>query len=278
MNTRMDKYKDIQEDVPSRASKNKELYKQVYNAYDEYENLIVPSNSKEITLEELQKEITTRSDYQKQKDLRDFKEDNINNKVIRKEKIKEKQRKEIEIYDIKQLLDKAVSEKKEESLVELSLTNDNYLKKLKIDELKTSNNVTNIELIKDIYNEQIKEFNEQDVGDEFAQNDELLETANLSLEILSDLKGDDDKTVISAPIKSDELPKDIEEESFYSSEFKFSKKDFENKKYDDNITYEDDTEIDSSNNKFFLKVFLIIFCLSLVIMLIVYLFNYLNRV
>ncbi|MBQ8219070.1 MAG: hypothetical protein IJZ79_04885, partial [Bacilli bacterium] len=252
-----------------------------YNAYDEYENLIVPSNAKEITLEELKKEIITRDDYHKNKEYHDIKEDNINNnKVIRKEKIKEKQRQENEIYDIKELLNKAVSEKKEESLIESTLTDDNYLKKLKIDELKTSNEVTNIELIKDIYNEQIKEFKEQDINDEFAQNEELLETANLSLEILSDLKGEDDKTIISAPIKDEALPKDIEDESFYSSKYKFSKKDFDDKKYKDNILDdEEDEEIEKDNNhKFFFKILMLIFGISLVLIIVVYLFNYFNRV
>ena len=53
MNTRMDKYREEREmvnsnDIPKRSDKNKELYRQVYNAYDEFENLIVPSNVKEI--------------------------------------------------------------------------------------------------------------------------------------------------------------------------------------------------------------------------------------
>ena len=40
MGTRMDKYNNSSE-IPRRSDKNKELYKQIYNAYDEFENLVV---------------------------------------------------------------------------------------------------------------------------------------------------------------------------------------------------------------------------------------------
>ena len=71
MSSRMDKYKNTRETeeyIPTRSDKNKELYKQIYNAYDEFENLVVPSNAKEITPMELKKEITSRSDYHKMKE------------------------------------------------------------------------------------------------------------------------------------------------------------------------------------------------------------------
>ena len=51
MGNRMDKYNDSNVDnIPKRSDRNKELYKQIYNAYDEFENLVVPSNAKEIDL------------------------------------------------------------------------------------------------------------------------------------------------------------------------------------------------------------------------------------
>ena len=37
MSTRMDKYKN-DDVIPTRSDKNKELYRQIYNAYDEFEN------------------------------------------------------------------------------------------------------------------------------------------------------------------------------------------------------------------------------------------------
>ena len=56
MSSRMDKYKNTRETeeyIPTRSDKNKELYKQIYNAYDEFENLVVPSNAREINPSEL---------------------------------------------------------------------------------------------------------------------------------------------------------------------------------------------------------------------------------
>ena len=114
MGSRMDKYNNC--DIPKRSEKNKTLYKQIYNAYDEFENLVVPSNAKEIDLDGLKKEITSRDEYRKVKDYSDI----TNNKVVRKEIVQEEQKKENEIYDINELLNKAVKDnQKEEEQVEM---------------------------------------------------------------------------------------------------------------------------------------------------------------
>lgn len=183
----MDKYKeqrDNEENIPTRSDKFKGLYKQVYNAYDEFENLIIPSNSREIDLSDLQREIKNRDDYQKVKEYNDI--ISTNNQVIRKEQAKEKQRQENEIYDIKELLNKAVEEKKKPELIGPTLSNENYLKRLKLDDHDSSK--TNLEKVKEMYNEIEEDSKEED--------ESLLKTANLSLEILSDLKGEDRKSVV----------------------------------------------------------------------------------
>ena len=90
MGSRMDKYKNINENaVPKRSDRNKELYRQIYNAYDEFENLVVPSNAKEIDLAGLKKEITSRDEYKQVRDYSDI----TNNKVVRKEIVQEEQKK-----------------------------------------------------------------------------------------------------------------------------------------------------------------------------------------
>ena len=272
MSSRMDKYKDqANEDmVPTRSDKNKELYKQIYNAYDEFENLIVPSNAREIKPSELKKVITSRQEYRQKKDYDDItsKEPKTNNMIIRKEKILEEQKQEEEIYDINELLNKATSENKKPELIEPTLSNEDYLKKLKLDSRKT-----NIEQVKEMY---------EDIQEEAKEEDEaLMKTANLSLEILSDLKGDSSKTVVSAPIKDDELPEDNTMD-FYSNTYKFSKKDFEDKEYEE-VTEEDDEEEeedddeDSGNGKFFFKILLLIFGLILVALVVVYFIGYFNK-
>lgn len=276
MGSRMDKYSG-NSDIPKRSVKNKELYKQIYNAYDDFENLVVPSNVKEIDVSSLKMEITSRDEYRKVKDFSDI----TNNKVVRKEKIKEVQKKETEIYDINELLNKAVKDKKQEDVGGNTITSDSYLKKLRLDDTRT-----NLEIVKEMYEEIKKETEDE--------SEELLKTANLSLDILSDLRGEHDDTMIQAPIK-EEFMSD-EDKRFYSSEFKFSKKDFDDKKLDNNVELEFnddklnaknmdideedfyDDEMSDSNGKFFFKILLLIFGLILVVVVAIYLLNYFNRI
>ena len=265
MSSRMDKYKN-EESIPTRSDKNKELYKQIYNAYDEFENLIVPSNAREINPSELKKEITSRQDYHKQKDIDDITNNKTNNSVIRKEKITIEQKQEEEIYDINELLNKATSDNKKPELNTQVLSNEDYLKRLKLD-----NRRTNIEQVKEMYDEIKEESMEED--------ESLMKTANLSLEILSDLKGDSDKTLVSAPIKNEELPDDVKDTDFYSNTYKFSKKDFENKDTDTEEDDDDDFYMeDNGSGKFFFKILMLIFGIILVILILVYFINYFNRV
>ena len=255
MGSRMDKYNN-NSDVPKRSEKNKELYKQIYNAYDDFENLVVPSNVKEIDLDGLKKEVTSRDEYRKIKDYSEV----TNNKVVRKERVTLEQKKENEIYDINELLNKVVKDnKKVEEEVTLMAT-DSYLKKLKLDETKT-----NLDAVKEMYEEIKKETEDE--------NEELLKTANLSLEILSDLKGDNDNTMIEAPIKSEFISE--EDNQFYSNKYKFSKKDFEEKEMDEGSFDEEETD---GNGKFFFKILLLIFGIAMVVVIGIYLFSYFNRV
>ena len=112
------------------------------------------------------------------------------------------------------------------------------------------------------------------------ESEELLKTANLSLEILSDLKGDNDNTMIEAPIKDEFL--DEEDNQFYSNKYQFSKKDFEDKNnnnIDDNEEDEDDFYDDNDGNgKFFFKILLLIFGFAIVVVIAIYLISYFNRV
>lgn len=266
MSSRMDKYNN-NTDIPSRSSKNKELYKQIYNAYDEFENLVIPSNAREINPHNLKKEILSRQEYKAKKDY-DIVSKPTNNTVIRKEKILEEQKQEDDVYDINELLNKATAEKKKPDLIEPSLANDGYLKKLKLD-----NRRTNIEQVKEMYEDIQEEANDEDEA--------LMKTANLSLEILSDLKGDSDKTVVSAPIKNEELPEDSRENDFYSNTYKFSKRDFEDKRYREKNDDEEDDEDDDSDEgggKFFFKILMLIFGILLIVLMLIYFINYFGKV
>ena len=266
MGMRMDKYKNETE-VPTRSNKNQELYKQIYNAYDEFENLVVPSNSREITMSDLKKEISSREEYHDKKDYVDILNKKTDDDAVKKKK-KYKQDEE-QVYDIKELLSKAVSEKDNTVDSTIPLSNGDYLKKIKLDSKKT-----NIEQVKEIYDNVL--------DDEINDDESLLKTANLSLEILSDLKSDNDKTVIEAPIKDSELPKDVSDNDFYSSKYKFNKKDFEGKdSYIEEETEDeedDDFREEHGGYKKFFKVMLLVFGILLVIILLFYIFNFFNRV
>ena len=263
----MDKYKQekLEDYIPTRSAKNKELYKQIYNAYDEFENLIVPPNAREINPQELKKEITSRQDYRKRKEYDDITNngEQINNTIVRKEKIIEEQKQEEEIYDINELLNKATAENKKPELIEPTLANKDYLKKLKLDSRKT-----NIEQVKEMY---------EDLQEEAIMEDEsLMKTANLSLEILSDLKGDGDKTNMVAPIKADEMPDDTRQNDFYSNTYKFTKDDFEDEEDDDeeDEEEEEDRYSDKGNSKFFFKIAMLIFGILLVVLILIYFIGY----
>lgn len=257
MGSRMDKYNNSS-DVPTRSERNKELYKQIYNAYDEFENLVVPSNSKEIDLSGLKKEITSRDEYKRAKDYGDI----TNNKIVRKEIVNLEQKKENEIYDINELLNKAVKDNKKEDEELSMMTTDSYLKKLKLDDGRTK-----LDVMKEMY----EDIQKENIDD----NEDLLKTANLSLEILSDLKGDNDNTMIEPPIKEEFL--DEEDNQFYSNKYKFNKKDFEDNDVSEEADLLDEDD-DSGNSKFFLKILLLIFGIAMVVVIGIYLFSYFNRV
>lgn len=268
MSSRMDKYNNLNQEIPTRSNKNKKLYTQIYNAYDDFENLIVPSNSKEIDFKDLKKEITSRQEYRERKAYRDITSGNDSNKAIRKERIHEERKKENEIYDINLLLNKAVNENKKNDLVENNMSSGDYLKKLKLDNRKT-----NIEQVKEVYD---------NMQEELEEDESLMKTANLSLEILSDLKGDNDITMVSAPIKDEELPKDEKETDFYSKDFKFSKKDFDDKDYEVDSESDDEEDDDffeeNGDGKLFFKILLLVFGIALIGVIIYFLITYFNRV
>ena len=140
--------------------------------------------------------------------------------------------------------------------------------------LKLDNRKTNIEQVKEMYS---------NIKDDGEEDESLLKTANLSLEILSDLKSDNDTTMVSAPIKNEELLED-DENDFYSNKYKFSKKDFEDKdcKSDDDEEEDDDDDDDfqksNNNGKFFLKVLLLIFGILLIAGVLFFIIKYLNKV
>ena len=209
MESRMEKY--YEKDLTSfeRTKKNQELYKDVSKEISDLENLPVPDNSNEIDLDGLKKIIYSRDEYRKNKEREVVKEE----PVVKNE--------EKRVYDINILLENAKNEINRSNEV--------------INEKKINHNfLTSLEEEKIPYHEDAIELS----NEETAKKDEV-SGDSLPLDLLVDLKGDDN-TIVTDPIVKDEVTmiKKIKDgETFYSGSFNFTKKDFD--EADDNLLEED---------------------------------------
>lgn len=244
MESRMDKYYREKPQEFSRTKKNQNLYREVYGSYTDLDYLPVSDNSSEIDVEKLREIVSSREDYHK-------KQNNI-------EKIEEpdKKIKENKSYDINELIEKARSSKPKVVDKKENIDSYKFLKTLESQEL----------LKKDIENAK----KEETIKEEQKGNN------TLSLDILSDLKGD---TVLVDPVFNTK-PKDNEDnnsldipvnktvkeddKSFYSGSYKFSSKDF----FDDDISK-------IENNHSFIKIIFIIIVIAICIAGIYFLINFL---
>ena len=203
MESRMEKY--YKEDMSNfeRSKKNQMLYKEVSREISDLDNLPIPDNSNEIDLDGLKQIISSRDEYRKSKELeRTF----ISNKPLVEEP------KEERVYDINVLLENAKNEVNRSNVVENKKTiNVNFLTTL--EEANIPNNEDAIEVSMPLPEKK-----------EVVSN-----TDSLPLDILMDLKGNEN-TVVTDPIVKEEVTmiKEIKDgETFYSGSFSFSKKDFD---------------------------------------------------
>ena len=153
------------------------------------------------------------------------------------------------MYDVKDMIKEAKDARKTEINEEKE---ENYLKKLNLDLEKT-----NLEKMKEMY---------MDVTLSEDEEEKLSNTANLSLEILSDLKGDNENTVVTDPIQRDD---DVinEDKTFYSNNYSFKNEDF----------FESDEEIEEKDNKYLFKIILIILFIILLAIISIYFIGYFGR-
>jgi len=225
MESRMEKY--YKEDITTfeRSKKNQHLYKTVSKEISELENLPIPDNSNEIDLEGLKQIISSRDEYRKTKELeRTF---TSNRPLV------EPSKKEEKVYDINVLLETAKNEVNSQNKKEnKKIINTNFLTSL--EEANIPNNDDALELIEELPKKK-----------EVPSN-----TDSLPLDILMDLKGDDN-TIVTDPIVKEEVTmiKEIKDgETFYSGSFSFSKKDFD----------EDDDDFYEEKSHTGIKIFLLI--------------------
>ena len=292
MRTRLDKYLNETDDAPKRTKKNNELYEEI--KHSEISNLHIGSNAKVIGDNKSQIDIDKLKDileknYQEQPKRRSVNFDLTEEEEVELEKTRE--------YDINAILEKARAEKEvdyeQERLKKIRDTQYDILKNLEVDseaESKAANEKTKEELL-DLINtitlneKQTKKIQEEDFSEEE-------DTGELDpLDILSDLRGDENTVVAGAKEFQEELEKeeaksenseDLEkkeaerkqiqealdedvDDSFYTNSMSFSKKDFD---------FFDDDENGAGN--IVVKILIVIVFIAVVVGIVIFLNEFLN--
>ena len=189
MESRMKKYytEELKEDA-QRTKKNAHLYRQIYGAYDEFENLKLPVSDNEIDITDIGTSVTSREEYRKMKEYGSI--TNKNARIVKEDKM-EDVKPNIEsnnrVYNINEML-ASVKGNRANMDDKVVSTSANYLHTLQTDEeIKTD-----LEKVKEMYNKISEEFDKEEEMDQKSD----VSTGTLSLELLSDLKSDKDTEVM----------------------------------------------------------------------------------
>lgn len=231
MESRMEKY--YKEDLSSfnRTKRNEKLYREISSEISNLDNLPIPDNLSEIDINGLKEIISSRDEYRKSKELKE------RDTFRREEILREEQKENNRIYDINVLLENAKNEINKSAEVnkeEDKKIDANFLTSLEDANIPVADDA--IELSEQLPEQEEKESN----------------TDSLPLDILVDLKGDDN-TSVTDPIVKEEVTmiKKIKEgETFYSGSFNFSKKDFDE---------DDDEKLFEEKSHTGIKIFFLIF-------------------
>lgn len=202
MESRMGKYEE--DGLLSRSKRNQKLYQDISGIAD-LDNLPIPDNSNEIDINGLKEIIASRDEYRKSKNLK-LDDSYVDNDISGNSKNKENK-----IYDINVLLENAKNEINRSAEV----TNDKKIDTNFLTSLEEEDSIPPADDAIEISNTVANKTNSN--------------TDSLPLDILADLKGNED-TKITDPIVKDEVTmirKMKDGETFYSGSFSFSKKDFE---------------------------------------------------
>ena len=204
MESRMEKYYKDTPEFFERSKRNQNLYKNISENINDLDNLPIPDNSNEIDIDGLKQIISSRDEYRK---VREKNRTFVNDEELSHIKENSKNR----VYDINVLLENAKNEvNKNNAVVGKKLINANFLTDLE------DANIPNNDLAMDLSSAVVEEHKSSS------------NTDSLPLDILVDLKGNDN-TVVTDPIVKDEvtmIEKIKEGETFYSGSFNFTKKDF----------------------------------------------------
>ena len=239
MESRMERYDEVDINDYQRSKKNATLYKEIYGNYSDLEDLPIPENTNEIEIDSLNSIVGSRVSKRKEE---------VKNQDYELEDLEDNHEDSEKVYDINELLEKAkVENAKVKKEVTVNKNMPNYLANLESDKSTKDiiskydgNDDDDMPIVKEVV---IEEEANDKKGD-----------STLSLDILSDLKPSGN-TLVSEPMITEEDIKENQDKEFFSSELKFDKKDFA--KGDD-----DEEFFEEENNHTFLKVILIIIGLS----------------
>lgn len=239
MESRMERYDEVDINDYQRSKKNATLYKEIYGNYSDLEDLPMPENTNEIEIDSLNSIVGSRVSKRKEE---------VKNQDYELEDLEDNHEDSEKVYDINELLEKAkVENAKVKKEVTVNKNMPNYLANLESDKSTKDiiskydgNDDDDMPIIKEVVIE-------EEVNDKKGDS-------TLSLDILSDLKPSGN-TLVSEPMITEEDIKENQDKEFFSSELKFDKKDFA--KGDD-----DEEFFEEENNHTFLKVILIIIGLS----------------
>ena len=292
MKARINKYyDDTPSFAPRRTAKNNELYEEIKKS--EIENFDIGSNAKVIGNNEAQIDINKLKDileknYQEVPKRRSLKLDIPEEEEIEMEKTKE--------YDINAILEKAREEKEvdyqRERLKKVRDTQYDILKNLEVEQeepkSKAADERTKEELLdliqtinlNETQNKTIKALAEEEKEEEI-ELDEDTDTELDPLDILNDLRGDENTVVAGAKEFENELKeaqekKEKEEiaealdedvdDSFYTSSMSFNKNDFA-----------DFSDLEESKaSRILIKILIVIVFLAIIASIVIFLNDFLN--
>ncbi len=223
LTSRMERYYKPSNHTSKRSERNQELYREIYEdgEYSNIEGIATIEKSNEVDITKIKNMLKNREQYQKQRQFRQMIKEPI--QTVEEEKPTFEAEKN---YDIRDILNKAKNNKKEEEKYHrLDHTGYNILKNLKEKSMQK--------------NEHPDELRE--LIDTITSNSELnqLATRELSLDLFDDLKSEENtvienrdsiKALLEEAKKEDQMKKKEKEEmdqSFYTSSLNFGDDDFE---------------------------------------------------
>ena len=250
MDSRMNKYYENDELGNTRLKKNENLYKEINNYEVKSNTTIIGESEASIDVEKIKKILDTKyNEVPKRQSIRlEEKEEDIKETL---EDTKE--------YDLNAILEKAKEQKEEnyeeDRLRKLNDTNYDILKKINVNKKKD-----NEEKEEDFESDNLK-----NLINTIAINEKESHKYNEALDILTDLKGDDDTEVLEGlkeEVKEKEEDLDMSN-SFYTESNAINKKDLE----DNDDDFLDEVESNNTFLKIVIGIIVVIFAIGVILLI-----------